>query len=370
MGLRGLLVSVAFIGVMHRGGSVSGQAVDLLGPRYGTPLDKKAALAAFDKVWKAFDREYAMFVIKPKVDWGKLRQTYRPRAAAATTNQELATVISEMLDHLEDLHVYTQVDGEYMPGYHRNRPLNANPSAVARLIGRITSTGHDLKWGRTGDGIGYINIFRLSDAALPQVFDEVLGQMADSKGLILDLRFNGGGSEPLGCQIAGRLLDHPRIYSLSQFREGPQHADLGQKFERACGPAGPWHYVGPVVVLQGRKTISSAESFALALAQCPQVTTMGDRTAGSSGNPRHVEAGAGIVVNLPRWIDMDPQGKPIDVVGVLPRVKIDAQPEDFLGDRDPVLSAALENLRTRLKEEGSPPGGVLQRRPGASRPQD
>ena len=103
--------------------------------------------------------------------------------------------------------------------------------------------------------------------------------------------------------------------------------------------------------------MSSAESFALALAQCPQVTTLGDRTAGSSGNPRCVEPGVGIVVNLPRWIDIDPQGKPIDAVGVLPRVKVEAKPEDFTGDRDPVLAAALENLRGPC-ETGVPREGL------------
>ena len=72
--------------------------------------------------------------------------------------------------------------------------------------------------------------------------------------------------------------------------------------------------------------------------------TLGDRTAGSSANPRRIDAGAGIVVNLPRWIDMDPQGKPIDAVGVPPRVKIETRPEDFTGDRDPVLTAALEDV--------------------------
>ena len=149
-----------------------------------------------------------MFAIKPRVDWSKLRESYRPRAAATTTNQELATILAEMLDHLEDLHVYVTVDGEYVPGYKRHRPLNANWKASAALIGQIISTAHDLDWGRTGDGIGYINIYRLSDAGLPDAFDEVLGQMADTKGLIVDLRFNGGGSEPLGCQIAGRFLDH------------------------------------------------------------------------------------------------------------------------------------------------------------------
>ena len=364
MCFRSILAFAVLIGATHGSGIAAAQAIDLLGPQYGTVLDKNAALAAFDKVWSAFDREYAMFAVKPRVDWAKLRKAYRPRAAAAKDNQDLAVVIAKMLDHLEDLHVYVQVDGEYVPGYNRNRPLNANPKALASLIGPITSTGHDLTWGRTGDGIGYVNIYKLSDAALPQAFDEVLGQMADTKGLILDLRFNGGGSEPLGCQIAGRLLDRRRVYSLSRYRNGPKHTDLDPKHKRACGPAGPWHYVGPVVVLQGQKTMSSAESFALALAQCPQVTTLGDRTAGSSANPRRVDAGAGIVVNLPRWIDMDPEGKPIDAVGVAPRVKIDAKPEDFSGDQDPVLAAALENLRTRPKTERLPSGGVLKRRPG------
>jgi hypothetical protein len=164
------------------------------------------------------------------------------------------------------------------------------------------------------------------------------------------------------------LLDRPRVYSLSQFRSGPKHTDLGPKNERTCGPAGPWHYAGPVVVLQGQKTMSSAESFALALAQCPQVTTLGDRTAGSSGNPTSVDAGAGIVVNLPQWIDMDPAGKPIDAVGVPPRLKIEAKPGDFSGEQDPVLTAALVNLRGWLKTEKPPAGGVLQRRPGVPPP--
>jgi peptidase S41-like protein/tricorn protease-like protein/Big-like domain-containing protein len=334
------------------------------------PLDSVTALEAFDEVWEAFDRDYAMFVIKPQVDWAKLRQTYGPRAAEVSTNHELASIISEMLDHLEDLHVYVTVDGEYIPGYSRDRPLNANPKALPRLIGEITETGHDLDWGRTEDGIGYVNIHQLSDSALPGTFDELLAEMADTSGLILDLRHNGGGAEPLGCAIAGRLLDRPRVYSVSQFRDGPEHTDLTPKYERTCGPEGPWRYTGPTAVLQGRKTMSSAESFVLALAQCPQVTTLGDCTAGSSGNPRSLEAGAGIVVNLPQWIDMDPTGKPIDVVGVPPDVKVEAKSAEFAEEEDPVLVAALDHLRGLLQGEGPRPEDVLIRRPGVPLPSD
>ena len=50
MDLRSIVISAGLIGVMHWGGIVSAQGIDLLGPQYGTALSTKAALAAFDKV--------------------------------------------------------------------------------------------------------------------------------------------------------------------------------------------------------------------------------------------------------------------------------------------------------------------------------
>ena len=94
--------------------------------------------------------------------------------------------------------------------------------------------------------------------------------------------------------------------------------------------------------------MSSAESLVHMLACCPQVVTMGDRTAGSSGNPRVVDAGAGITVSLPRWLDLSPDGKPLDTVGIQPQIRIPARLEDFTDEKDPVLQAALEHLRKLL----------------------
>jgi C-terminal processing protease CtpA/Prc len=84
---------------------------------------------------------------------------------------------------------------------------------------------------------------------------------------------------------------------------------------------------------------------ALMFAQCPQVTTMGDWSAGSSGNPRQLALACGIAVNVPRWLDMDPAGHPIEHVGVKPQKVIAAKPEDFTADRDPVLQAAFDQLK-------------------------
>ena len=198
----------------------------------GDSLGDGDAVKVFEMVWSAFDREYAMFAIKPKVDWQKLREQYRPRAARAKDNRELADVIAAMLAHLEDLHVHVQVDDEYVPGYTRERPLNANVKALVYLLGPLNDLGRDVDWTRTKDRIGYVSVDGLRDKSLPGKFEDVLAVLKDTRGLIVDLRFNGGGSEPLAREIARCFLDRERVYAVSQYRKGTEHSDLGPKHER------------------------------------------------------------------------------------------------------------------------------------------
>jgi carboxyl-terminal processing protease len=91
--------------------------------------------------------------------------------------------------------------------------------------------------------------------------------------------------------------------------------------------------------------MGAAESLALMLAGCPDTTTMGDTTAGSSGNPRTLELEGGIVVSVPSWRDLDPGGNPIEHRGVDPDVRVEYGPDDMGDNFDPVLAAALDRLR-------------------------
>lgn len=319
------------------------------------PIAKKDALEAFDAVWDAFDREYAGFVLLPKLDWDAVRKELRPAAGEVDTVFDAAAVIADMTARLEDLHVWVRAGEDWLPGYQRNRPLNASWEATKRLVGELREAGKDLAYGRTSDGIGYLNVLGLDEHELPDAVDRALEELADTWAMVVDLRFDGGGQEDLAQRIAGRFLDEERVYSKNRYRSGSKRDALGPLLERRASPRGPWRYESPVVVLWGRKTMSSAESLALMLAQCPQVTTMGDRTAGSSGNPRRIELGCGIVVNQPRWLDMDPEEHPIEHVGVAPEVQLDFPPEAFTAEKDPVMAAALERLRAQP---------APQRRPG------
>ena len=315
-------------------------------------LKSKEAVKTFRAVWSAFDKEYAMFGLKPDVDWEALGNLYEPLAGKAQSSYELAGVIGLLLSELQDLHVYVKQGPNYIPGYNRFRVTNANWKAVqGRLEGMEKRKG--LTFGRVDGNVGYICIWNLSTPDLSDTFDSALESISDTTGLIVDLRFNGGGDETLGQRIAGRFLAKEAVYSKNQYRNGKKHKNLGKKLSRKFEPRGPWRYQAPVVLLQGQKTMSSAESTALMFAQCKTVTTLGDRTAGSSANPRRLELPGDIIVNLPRWIDLDPKGKPIDGVGVEPDVVSPANNPSHFKQGDPVFEQALTLLR---KSKNKKPG--------------
>lgn len=316
-------------------------------------IEAHQAAAAFDKAWEAFDKEYAMFAIKPDVDWAALREIYRPIAVTATTAFEAAGVIGMLVSHLEDLHVFVKHNGRWVSGFNRMRMLNANYRWLKGQLQGMEELENKVTWGRADDDIGYITVWNLQADGLVQAFDSALDSLADTKGLIVDLRFNGGGNENLGKSMAGRFLLDEATYSYSQYRSGDKHSDLGEKFARTVEPRGPWTYEAPITVLIGQKTMSSAESFALMLAQAPGATTFGDRTAGSSANPKQIDAGLGITVNMSQWIDMDDKGEPIDAVGIMPAKPVEASSYADFRETDPVFEAALKHAK---KNKAKKPG--------------
>lgn len=315
------------------------------------PLPAEAALKKgdaeihFDTVWQAYDREYPLFILRPEVDWNQIRDEFRPRAAQCKTAQELATVLAEMLRPLRDLHIWISVGKENVPVYNRPRGLNANPAAWRAIFEDVPRMGNRVEWAQTPEGIGFLAIHGWDDPRIPDQVDAVLENLKDSRALIVDVRTNGGGDEPLAQKVAGRFLGQPVVYSYSRYRNGPKHEDLTEKSPRQAQPRGPWRYERPVICLIGPRCMSSNESFIAMMAEAPNVRTWGERTCGSSGNPRVIELPINMKVSLPRWIDILPNGKPLEEEGIQPDVPLKPKPDSFTGDRDGLLTAALEHLR-------------------------
>lgn len=322
-------------------------------------LTSVQAVQAFDVTWRAFDTEYAQFVVKPDVDWNALREVYRPRAAQADNNVKLAQLLAEMLSKLEDLHVTVRIGGEYFPVYERDRVFNASWPAVDQYVPAQEEYRRVLYAGETKNGLGYIAIMSLQHPEVVKFFDNALEDLEDTPGLILDLRYNGGGNETLGRGIAGAFVDQPYVYSYSRIRSGPAHDDLTEPQPREVGPREK-RYEKPVYVLIGEYTMSSAESLAYMLQQAPNVELYGAPTAGSSGNPRVLELVGNIRVTVPQWLDLGPDMQPINQRGVQPDIRAEFDADAFTSEQDPVLSGALEALEQAALPDG-PPRPTLSR---------
>jgi C-terminal processing protease CtpA/Prc len=80
--------------------------------------------------------------------------------------------------------------------------------------------------------------------------------------------------------------------------------------------------------------------------QVPSCKLIGDRTAGASGNPKPFNLGNGIILFVPSWKDLEPDGTCLEGRGVKPDFEVKTKAESN-GEQDPVLVAALRFLRRK-----------------------
>lgn len=60
--------------------------------------------AIFENLWKTYDEEYAPFEER-NVDWQAAYNTYRPMVKANTSNDQLFSILSQMLEIFDDGHI-------------------------------------------------------------------------------------------------------------------------------------------------------------------------------------------------------------------------------------------------------------------------
>jgi hypothetical protein len=299
--------------------------------------------AQFDSLWTTFDREYSYFDYK-RIDWNALRDAYRPRAIAAADQFGFISVVREMLGTLHDQHVVLRnPTGASLATYDPQFFVNWDRSVWQQYIGRANWMAGQGAWGSgVLDGVPYITIEGWDQSQIRTAdFDAAIERFRGASRLILDVRMNPGGNSQLAFEIAGRFVPTSTVAANSRFRSGPSHGDFGPVMPLVVNPRGAWQFTGAITVLIGRRCASSNELFIAALRQLPNVTLVGDVTAGSSGNPGSFPLASGWSYTVSRWISSLPDGQVIEDVGIAPHVFVTTTAGDFMQGRDPVLDWAL-----------------------------
>jgi C-terminal processing protease CtpA/Prc len=224
------------------------------------------------------------------------------------------------------------------------------------------------------DGVAYMALNDFSRSEIVDEFRMRLPDLAAASAIIIDLRKNGGGNSNNSSAIVGHFTSEP-------FRGASWRTPIHDAVFRAWGKASEQYdfleeykdyYFGhvyrsveatehqpsdgiklkaPTLVLIGRKTASAAEDFLIMADEIDHLTTMGEPTHGSTGQPLSLELPGGGSARISAKRDFYPDGREFIGRGVQPDILVNATVEDIRAGRDVVLERALGYLtQSRAKD--------------------
>jgi hypothetical protein len=312
----------------------------------GDALPQGDGALATERLFAAIRDQYS-YRDRLGIDWNELQSRFHEAMVGASDGPSLALLVSGVLATAQDPHISVRWGEATLPTWRRPVVANFDLRSVQKVLPKLQRIGKAALGGRTDDGIGYLFVPSFAREQRDD-FDrviEALRGLRDCKGIVLDVRTNGGGDEMLARRLAAFFVQGDKVYAGHRVRD-PKAADGFREVEQRAvrGNPEPDVYDKQVAVLMGPANMSSCEAFLLMMKQAPQAFLVGVNSYGSSGNPVQHNLAPGLSVLLPSWQALRPDGTMFEGEGIEPHIHVDSTPEQ-LASEDPVLAEALLRLR-------------------------
>ncbi len=194
-------------------------------------------------------------------------------------------------------------------------------------------------YGVTQQDIGYIYLptFRRQDNVWYKSFSDVIKILQNTRGLIIDVRSNGGGSDVVTYFIVRHFINKP---FLSPIWLDPNGKELPREYLQPMQNP----YLKPVVLLQNGTCFSATEGFICMMRELGQVVTLGDTTGGGSGAPKDFLISYQYKIHLSTIGQLTYEGKYIEWNGIEPDILLPQSQSDLENRQDPQLEKAISLL--------------------------
>jgi carboxyl-terminal processing protease len=219
-----------------------------------------------------------------------------------------------------------------------HRPATGTDRTVTMTTGPSPLSPAEVGSRLVDGNIAYVSLpgytVRNADAVLAAVAG--LRGQAELRGIILDLRGNGGGDPVAVSELLGALAHDRTINYWCDVKDNctPNRTDDTVEL---------WNL--PFVALTDRKCASACDSFSSTVKDLRLGALVGTRTAGAvSGNAAQWQLEDGSILSLPKLHEIGANREVVNTVGVAPDYYAPLTPADLSAGRDPGLDKAVSLL--------------------------
>ena len=302
----------------------------------------------FEALWSIIDKQYCFFDYKADeygLDWDVVYRQYKRKVADGMSSAGLFEVFGDMLDELRDGHVnlYAAHDVARYWDFREGYATNFSEEIQAHYLGTDYKIASGLRYTVLPDNIGYIYVPSFSNSIGEGNLDECLHALSLCRGLIIDVRSNGGGNLSYAETLAARFTNERVLAGYICHKTGPGHDDFSSPQPVYLESSNGLRWQKPVCVLTNRSSYSATNDFVKIMRTLPLVTVVGDRTGGGSGLPFSSELPNGWSVRFSACPSFDVDMQHTEF-GIDPDVRVDLLDEDRTRGVDTIIEAAREML--------------------------
>lgn len=300
----------------------------------------------FEALWKIIDEHYCFFNEKNSqygLDWNEVRARYAPQFDDRMTEAQLFEVLGNMLDELRDGHVnmYSSWDVARNWSWHEDYPSNVSDTLLRRYLGTDYRIAASLKYRVLDDQVGYVRCASFASGFGEGNLDQVMLYLAPCRGLIIDLRGNGGGMITAAEQLASRFTNRKTLVGYMQHKTGKGHSDFSSRQAQYISPSAGLRWQKQVVVLTNRSVYSAANEFVKYMHCFDHVKIVGDTTGGGAGMPFNGELPSGWSIRFSACPMFDAQGNSTEF-GIAPDHVVALRAVDEARGQDTLIEYARQ----------------------------
>jgi len=302
----------------------------------------------FEALWQIIDEHYCFFDYKGHeygLDWQEVYNKYKVRVNNQMRETQLFEVLCDMLAELRDGHVNLSSSYDYGRywAWQEAFPKNFSDTLERKYLGTDYKISSGLNYRVLDDNIGYIRYESFQTPIGEGNLDDVLSYLALCRGLIIDIRNNGGGDLTNAERLAARFVHEKTIVGYLQHKTGKGHNDFSSMETQYLEPSSNLRWQKPVCVLTNRSVYSAANEFASMMHALPHVKLVGDKTGGGSGMPMSSSLPNGWTVRFSACPMYD-KNKQHTEFGIEPDIYIQLKSNDVQKGIDTIIEAARKLL--------------------------